>query len=62
MMQQQGQASAEWLLLALSLVAIFWIAQSRFDLVSELRELGKQVIEHFYFIFNYVALVPGSGL
>ncbi|MGM0524858.1 MAG: hypothetical protein ACQEQ8_01520 [Pseudomonadota bacterium] len=48
--------------MALTTIALLWAADSQFDLVAQLRLLGEQVIQHFIFIFNYVSLVPGSGL
>jgi len=59
---QKGQATLEWLIMALTTIALLWAADSQFDLVAQLRLLGEQVIQHFFFIFNYVSLVPGSGL
>lgn len=61
-MRQTGQASVEWLLLALTLLAIIWFSERQLSLLTELRELGAGVIAHFHFILNYVAIVPMGGL
>lgn len=61
-MRQRGQASVEWLLLALALLVLVWFGEGQFALLTELRALGAAVIAHFHFILNYVAIVPMGGL
>lgn len=61
MNKQQGQALSEWLLVSTAAIAIIWLAETHFNLLTLLREWGQQVITHYHFIFNYLVLSPGSG-
>ena len=62
MRRYAGQATTEWLIIALMTTSILWLASSHWDLMQQLSEWGVKVIEHYHFIFNYLSVAPGSGM
>lgn len=62
MRRQTGQATLEWLLVSLVLLSVIWLAEEQWDLVASMRQWGAAVVEHYHFIFSYLALAPGSGM
>ncbi|MBL4742712.1 hypothetical protein DEU29_104184 [Idiomarina aquatica] len=62
MKRQCGQATVEWLIISVTALSILWFAEQQWQLMEQLREWGEAMIEHYHFIFNYLALLPGSGV
>lgn len=62
MRRQQGQATLEWLIISVTALSILWFAEEQWQLLEQLRRWGEATVEHYHFIFNYLALIPGSGV
>lgn len=59
--RQSGQASTEWLLISLLIMAVLLFVEEQFSLIDYLIKTGHEAKEFYYFIWRYLVLIPGGS-